>query len=685
MIRGKHGGSLRSTYPVELADPSSRQDQSILPSRLPYPRATWSPPIEGGNCKPERDLCLGEGKLGNVRAEQMVSVRGPRRLGVLGGLTILLAGFVLVSGWAGVGSYSGHPVVGTPAVPSGPVPTVDRTTYPVFFNETGLWGCTAWSVTLDNSTFYSGTPPCGDPWPGFNLPNGTYSFVVAPVPGYNETPRSGNVTVAGANVIVNLTFQRIMYPVVVYESGLPLGTAWYVNITPTYSYGPSFSSTTSTIAFEAANGTWAYSASAVGFHTGGGRFTVDATRVSVNVTFLPGALPLYALTFTVTGWPVGIAWSVAVYDVTKSTVPSANASFISFYVPNGTYPYSLCFGAASCSTYSQWMTWAVGVQGAPVTIPTEFYPATSTYATTFRETGLRAAQSWLLVLDGTPYRTSQSAMTFQLQVGNHSYLIEGPAGQQVTGVQPAGTLSITGATNESVVFRRGPTYAITFARAGLPWNESWCVSLQGLKDCASGASLRFGNLTPGTYAYNVGPMVGQTITARSAGQSMGLQGNLTVRSHGRTVALVYVYPYRVTFTEAGLPSGAWSVTIRGVTRSNATGDPIGFNLPNGTYGYRIGTVSGYASSGAPKRAFVDGAAASVGVAFTKKAPAPAGSVGGTREATVVSIVASTSGKMATAFSGVVAAALSGWAAIGPAGATLALGRNGRKAGDVSSE
>jgi len=59
------------------------------------------------------------------------------------------------------------------------------------------------------------------------------------------------------------------------------------------------------------------------------------------------------------------------------------------------------------------------------------------------------------------------------------------------------------------------------------------------------------------------------------------------------------------------------VTVRGSTRSNSSGDPIAFDLTNGTYGYTVGREPGYSSSGSPKRAVVP-TALSVVVTFVPK-------------------------------------------------------------------
>jgi YVTN family beta-propeller protein len=75
--------------------------------------------------------------------------------------------------------------------------------YPVLFSETGLPNGTNWSVTLNGSTNSSTNNTTT-----FAEPNGTYSYSIAPVPGYSVTAPTGNVTVNGANVTASVLSPR---------------------------------------------------------------------------------------------------------------------------------------------------------------------------------------------------------------------------------------------------------------------------------------------------------------------------------------------------------------------------------------------------------------------------------------------------------------------------------------------
>ena len=100
----------------------------------------------------------------------------------------------------------------------------DQVRFPVVFNETGL-PVAGWAVTFNGVTI--GTTQPSNP---FGAVNGSYTFVVDVVPGYQPTPGSGTIQVAGAGVYLNITFTQVLYSVELVESGLPNGTSWDVAV-----------------------------------------------------------------------------------------------------------------------------------------------------------------------------------------------------------------------------------------------------------------------------------------------------------------------------------------------------------------------------------------------------------------------------------------------------------------------
>lgn len=91
----------------------------------------------------------------------------------------------------------------TQSVTFSPVPH-SVTKYTVTFKETGLPSGTSWSVTFNGSISATSTNSTS-----FTVSNGTYSYSIGSVSGYNISKSSGSVTVNGSNVTVNITFSKV--------------------------------------------------------------------------------------------------------------------------------------------------------------------------------------------------------------------------------------------------------------------------------------------------------------------------------------------------------------------------------------------------------------------------------------------------------------------------------------------
>ncbi len=246
-------------------------------------------------------------------------------------------------------------------------------------------------------------------------------------------------------------------------------------------------------------------------------------------------------------------------------------------------------------------------------------PGTTTYASfypvTFSESGLPSGKNWTVNVGGPYVRSNHTVLSVPKENGTYAYLISGPTGWRVKGVSPVGTLGVNGSQVAlAVQFVRAATYALKFVERGLPAGEAWCVNVTG-SVCTTGPSLRLGGLSPGRYPYAVEPMHGQVITARSAGAPVALAGSLVIGTHGVTVHLRYTYPYNVTFRESGLPNGTrWSVKVGPIVVSSTTNTVV-IGLGNGTYGFKVGKIAGYARFATPYPVQVLGGLASVTVTF----------------------------------------------------------------------
>ncbi len=266
--------------------------------------------------------------------------------GVTMSSTTTSVGFVEIAGtyaWSvAAAGYTVAPSSGSVVVP-GSDTTINVTfklipTYDVTFSESGLPSGTSWSVTFNGTEQSSTTTSIV-----FTTPNGSYSYSVGSVSGYTITsPSSGTVPVSGAAQTVDVTYAATppsTYAITFTESGLPSGTMWSVTLASS-----TLTSTTTTIVFQEAPGTYGYTVGAVTGFTplpASGSVNTTTGAQSVSVTF-SALTPTYTVTFTESGLPTGTNWSVDL----NGTTHSSTTTTVTFQEVAGSYPYTVSSAAS---------------------------------------------------------------------------------------------------------------------------------------------------------------------------------------------------------------------------------------------------------------------------------------------------------------------------------------------------
>ncbi len=271
----------------------------------------------------------------------------------------------------GVGAPSGYaatPSSSSLTVDGVPVTQVIRfeAVYSVTFSETGLASGTIWSVTLNGTAVSSRTTSIV-----FSEPNGQYGFSVAAVSGYSVSPVAATVTVSGSAVARAISFSPLpvgSYPVVLTETGLPVGTNWSVTL-----HGQSASSTGQSISFVEVNGTYPYVVATVSGYSStpsAGNVTVNGAAKSVAIAF--AALRTYSVTFVESGLATGTTWSISFNGGAPQTA-SAGASIV-VAATNGTFPFTV----GGVSGYTANVTsGSVHMHGGPQTVTIQYTAASS--------------------------------------------------------------------------------------------------------------------------------------------------------------------------------------------------------------------------------------------------------------------------------------------------------------------
>lgn len=260
--------------------------------------------------------------------------------GVLHSASTLTIGFTEV---AGTWPYTVHPVsgyaqnvtTGNVVVTTGPKDvyvkfTAVASSYAVTFIESGLPPTSLWNVTLNSVQNHSNTNSIG-----FVEPTGSYPYTVGRFSGYVANVTSGNAVVgtAALNIYIGFTAVRSAFPVTFIESGLPGSTSWSVTFNHTTN-----SSSTNSIGFLNANGTWPFTVGVVsGFtaNNSSGNVTVSGQPRTILIGFT--AVATFAVNFTETGLPASTPWTVTL----AGTLKGSPTRFIVFSEPNGVYSFSV--------------------------------------------------------------------------------------------------------------------------------------------------------------------------------------------------------------------------------------------------------------------------------------------------------------------------------------------------------
>jgi hypothetical protein len=317
-------------------------------------------------------------------------------------------------------------------------------------------------------------------------PNGSYSFVVGPVDGFDAIPGSGSVTINGAGRSVSIAFART-YVVSFEEQGLPSGTNWSVTLD-----GVLHASFSPAIAFAEPNGTYGYTlGNEIGWESSNatGSVTVRGSAVSTDITW---ARIAYDVTFSERGLPPGTPWSV---KTAQGPSMASDTSTLSLLESNGTYRYLV---SASDATYAA-PSGSFAVYGASVSVNVTF--SRVTYPVTFATSGLPVGARWWINVTGNPSQSSTTlVLTFQEPNGTYPY---STSTSDKTYQSTGGTFSVQGKPVAETAAFSLVGYAVTFVEEGLPSGTNWSVVFNSMAKAGTGA-LTFPGVANGTYAFTVG-------------------------------------------------------------------------------------------------------------------------------------------------------------------------------------
>jgi hypothetical protein len=469
--------------------------------------------------------------------------------------------------------------------------TFSLVTYTVTFTETGLPTGDGWSVTLNGFNNSASSSKVI-----FTEVNGSYPYTVNSYDTrYQPHPTTGTIVVAGKAVTKTVSFQLVTYTVTFQESGLISGTGWSITLNQ-----QKIASNTQFIVFNEANGSYTYSV------TGIFGWSPSSSGGPVSVTGAPQVIPitwtelLYTVTFLESGLPPSSVWSVDY----NGTVNSSSSVDIGFRVPDGNYTYTVTPPLGFVAVPGVGL---MTINGTNNQTTIGFY--VHTYDVTYVETGLSPGTFWKISINGIVVPTNQSSVTIQEPNGSFTYNIPLVKGYTTT-KNATGSVEVVGLPVTVNITFSAIDYTVEFEEQGLPQSSNWSITLNGVYRTSAGSSTITFDLANGTYNFTIGAVVYNSITKWTIGSNTFYtdSGNLTVNGRLVTVVVTYTpfYRYIVTFYETGLTLGTeWSVSIGSSTVYSDT-NFTAINLPDGTWSYYLGSVTGYSLSVSSGLITVDG-------------------------------------------------------------------------------
>ena len=452
-----------------------------------------------------------------------------------------------------------------------------------------------WFEQLPNSTTWVLIPGAINSTFAFNTNSttepGVYHFRVS-ITDINTDP-----VIRYSNRIAVTVRSSVIYQVLFSETGLPLGTKWYLNLTN----GQSFTSTIPSITFLKGNGTYTFNASTSNSSyklvSTSNSFTVDGFGITVRIAFSPN---VYSVVFSEFGIGAGTEWYV---NLTNGQSYSSDTPTISFFEPNGTYTYSV--EASSHKYVAQGGSFLV--EGSATSISVIF--ASVGYQVSFAETGLPGGAKWYInVTSGKSYSSNTSTISFYEQNGTYSYSI---SSTDRSFSSPGGLFVVDGTpVSENIAFTP-VLFKVTFQESGLPSDTTWNASMNGANKTGFGQLMFL--VSNGTYSYSIGSVAGYSTKDYSG--SVAVSGASVILNIAWTQIT-----YPVIITVSGLPSGtSWSATLEGpsiegqgnISTLTSTSSIITFYEPNGSYSYTVDLPSGYHASSSSGTISISGKSAAL--------------------------------------------------------------------------
>lgn len=302
----------------------------------------------------------------------------------------------------------------------------------------------------------------------------------------------------------------------------------------------------------------------------------------------------YNINISESGLPVGTNWIITFNGTQHSTtLNNFNLSEL-----NGTYSFSV----SSINGYTVSYPSSITVSGSSQTINVVFHKI-ATYKVELLESGLPSGTQWNYTFNSNNQVLGNNSYNYSLSNGSYSIYVGSISGYSLHYANPV----VVNGHNviEYINYSLIPTYSVIIKESGLATNTKWYALINNIQYSSTTAYINLSGLTNSTYTLAINNIAGYLLNSYPS--SFIINGknayiNITFTSDNKLSSINVIAK-----DVKDISSIVWSVVFNETTYNSQNSNTIVIpSLQNGTYSFKVNSISGYKINSYPSSITIAG-------------------------------------------------------------------------------
>ena len=317
---------------------------------------------------------------------------------------------------------------------------------------------------------------------------------------------------------------------------------------------------------------------------------VNEFSPSVNIN----PISHYNIKINESGLPSGTSWSF----VFNGTTTNLNTDQYNLSEKNGTYSFSV----PSINGYTVSYPSSITVSGSSQTINVVFHKI-ATYKVELLESGLPSGTQWNYTFNSNKQVLGNNSYNYSLSNSSYSIYVGSVSGYSLHYANPV----VVNGHNviEYINYSLIPTYSVIIKESGLATNTKWYALINDIQYSSTTAYINLSGLTNSTYTLAINNIAGYLLNSYPS--SFIINGknayiNITFTSDNKLSSISVIAK-----DVKDISSITWSVVFNGTTYNSQNSNTIVIpSLQNGTYSFKVNSISGYKINSYPSSITIAG-------------------------------------------------------------------------------